>query len=145
MTMTRKQNKANSVPEMRRIKTIHFVGIGGAGMCGIAEVLLNQGYAVTGSDIRTSAVTQRLVNLGAQVFKGHRTENVETADVVVYSSAVKQDKPELVAARELGRPIIPRAEMLADLMRYRHGIAIAGTHGKTTTNRLVASIFAEPV
>ncbi len=143
MTMTRKQNKANPVPEMRRIKTIHFVGIGGAGMCGIAEVLLNQGYAVTGSDIRQSPVTQRLVNLGAQVFIGHRTENVESADVVVYSSAVNSENPELVAAREAGRPIIPRAEMLAELMRYRHGIAIAGTHGKTTTTSLVASIFAE--
>ncbi len=143
MTITHKQNKANSVPEMRRIKTIHFVGIGGAGMCGIAEVLLNQGYAVTGSDIRASAVTQRLVDLGAHVFIGHRTENVATADVVVYSSAVNPENPELVAAREAGRPIIPRAEMLAELMRYRHGIAIAGTHGKTTTTSLVASIFAE--
>ena len=143
MTEARIQKKSNSVPEMRRIKTIHFVGIGGAGMCGIAEVLLNQGYAVTGSDIKASAVTQRLVNLGAQVFIGHRTENVEKADVVVYSSAVNQENPELVAARESGRPIIPRAEMLAELMRYRHGIAIAGTHGKTTTTSLVASIFAE--
>ncbi|MDX1491231.1 MAG: UDP-N-acetylmuramate--L-alanine ligase [Pseudohongiellaceae bacterium] len=128
---------------MRRIETIHFIGIGGAGMCGIAEVLLNQGYRVTGSDIRDSAVTARLVNLGAQVFIGHAAANVENADVVVYSSAVRQDNPEMVASREIGRPIIPRAEMLAELMRYRHAIAIAGTHGKTTTTSLVASIFAE--
>ena len=137
------KSKHSPVPEMRRITTIHFVGIGGAGMCGIAEVLLNQGYAITGSDIRASAVTQRLVDLGAQVFIGHRAENVVSADVVVYSSAVKPENPELSAAREAGRPIIPRAEMLAELMRYRHGIAIAGTHGKTTTTSLVASIFAE--
>lgn len=143
MSANKKVSKHSAVPEMRRIKTIHFVGIGGAGMCGIAEVLLNQGYAITGSDIRSSAVTQRLVNLGAQVFIGHRAENVERADVVVYSSAVNPTNPELGAAREAGRPIIPRAEMLAELMRYRHGIAIAGTHGKTTTTSLVASIFAE--
>jgi UDP-N-acetylmuramate--alanine ligase len=143
MSATIKQNKSSNVPEMRRIKTIHFVGIGGAGMCGIAEVLLNQGYLITGSDIKASAVTQRLVGLGATVFIGHRAENVETADVVVYSSAVNPQNPELVEARDAGRPIIPRAEMLAELMRYRHGIAIAGTHGKTTTTSLVASIFAE--
>lgn len=143
MSATIKQNKSSNVPEMRRIKTIHFVGIGGAGMCGIAEVLLNQGYLITGSDIKASAVTQRLVGLGATVFIGHRAENVVTADVVVYSSAVNRQNPELAAAREAGRPIIPRAEMLAELMRYRHGIAIAGTHGKTTTTSLVASIFAE--
>ncbi len=138
-----KQKATAAIPEMRRIKTIHFVGIGGAGMCGIAEVLLNQGYAITGSDIKASSVTQRLTGLGAQVFIGHRAENVERADVVVYSSAVNPANPELSAAREAGRPIIPRAEMLAELMRYRHGIAIAGTHGKTTTTSLVASIFAE--
>ncbi|MCB1649050.1 MAG: UDP-N-acetylmuramate--L-alanine ligase [Gammaproteobacteria bacterium] len=143
MTAQVNKLKHSPVPEMRRIKTIHFVGIGGAGMCGIAEVLLNQGYAITGSDIRASAVTRRLVDLGAQVFIGHRAENVVHADVVVYSSAVNPENPELSAAREAGRPIIPRAEMLAELMRYRHGIAIAGTHGKTTTTSLVASIFAE--
>ena len=131
------------VPEMRRIKTIHFMGIGGAGMCGIAEVLLNQGYRVTGSDIRATEVTQRLVNLGATVFIGHRAENAAEADVVVYSSAVKADNPEMLAAQAAGKPTIARAEMLAELMRYRHGIAIAGTHGKTTTTSLVASIFAE--
>jgi len=140
MTPTLRQH---SVPEMRRIKTIHFVGIGGAGMCGIAEVLLNQGYRITGSDLKASGVTARLESLGATVFIGHRAQNVAAADVVVYSSAVNPANPELSAAREAGRPIIPRAEMLAELMRYRHGIAIAGTHGKTTTTSLVASIFAE--
>ena len=135
--------RQHSVPEMRRIKTIHFVGIGGAGMCGIAEVLLNQGYRITGSDLKASGVTARLEGLGATVYIGHRAENVATADVVVYSSAVNPANPELSAARAAGRPIIARAEMLAELMRYRHGIAIAGTHGKTTTTSLVASIFAE--
>ncbi|MDP1932705.1 MAG: UDP-N-acetylmuramate--L-alanine ligase [Gammaproteobacteria bacterium] len=143
MTNQVSQGKLYSVPEMRRIKTIHFVGIGGAGMCGIAEVLLNQGYRISGSDLKASSVTQRLVALGATVFIGHRAENIEIADVVVYSSAVNPENPELAAARVLGRPIIPRAEMLAELMRYRHAIAIAGTHGKTTTTSLVASIFAE--
>ena len=143
MTTNAKTHRLHTVPEMRRIKTIHFVGIGGAGMCGIAEVLLNQGYRITGSDLKATGVTQRLANLGAQVFIGHQAENVSAADVVVYSSAVNPANPELSAAREAGRPIIPRAEMLAELMRYRHGIAIAGTHGKTTTTSLVASIFAE--
>lgn len=131
------------VPEMRRIKTIHFVGIGGAGMCGIAEVLLNQGYRITGSDIKATAVTERLVNMGAHVFIGHDASNISAADVVVYSSAVKSDNPELQEARRTGKPTIPRAEMLSELMRYRHAVAIAGTHGKTTTTSLVASIFAE--
>ncbi|HBN14171.1 MAG: UDP-N-acetylmuramate--L-alanine ligase [Gammaproteobacteria bacterium] len=131
------------VPEMRRIKTIHFVGIGGAGMCGIAEVLLNQGYRISGSDIKSSAVTDRLDQLGATIFIGHTSSNVKDADVVVYSSAVNKENPELVAAKQNGKPIIPRAEMLAELMRYRHAVAIAGTHGKTTTTSLVASIFAQ--
>lgn len=131
------------VPEMRRIRTVHFVGIGGAGMCGIAEVLLNQGYTITGSDIRGSAVTERLASMGATIFIGHRAENIAACDVVVYSSAVRADNPELVGAKEAGKPIIPRAEMLAELMRYRHSVAIAGTHGKTTTTSLVASVFAE--
>ncbi len=130
------------IPEMRRIRTIHFVGIGGAGMCGIAEVLLNQGYNITGSDIRVSGNTDRLQGLGAQIFIGHEAGNVRLADVVVYSSAVARDNPELAMARESGKPIIARAEMLSELMRYRHGIAIAGTHGKTTTTSLLASIFA---
>ncbi|MEZ5491386.1 MAG: UDP-N-acetylmuramate--L-alanine ligase [Gammaproteobacteria bacterium] len=130
------------IPEMRRINTIHFVGIGGAGMCGIAEVLLNQGYKITGSDIRPSRNTFRLEGLGAQIFIGHKAENVDQADVVVFSSAVTAENPELMVARELGKPTIARAEMLSELMRYRHGIAIAGTHGKTTTTSLLAAIFA---
>lgn len=131
------------IPEMRRIRTIHFVGIGGAGMCGIAEVLLNQGYQITGSDIKASATTQRLEELGAKVFIGHHQNNVAQASVVVVSSAVKADNPELVAAQEMRVPVVPRAEMLGELMRYRHGIAVAGTHGKTTTTSLIASILAE--
>jgi UDP-N-acetylmuramate--alanine ligase len=130
------------IPEMRRIRTIHFVGIGGAGMCGIAEVLLNQGYKITGSDMRESGNTERLSRLGAEVFIGHQASNVARADVVVYSSAVTDKNPEMKAARKQGKPIIARAEMLSELMRYRHGIAIAGTHGKTTTTSLLASVFA---
>lgn len=141
--MTDNGSRYYQVPEMRRIKTVHFVGIGGAGMCGIAEVLLNQGYRITGSDIKASPVTERLSELGAQVFIGHAERNVEQADVVVVSSAVGKSNPELTAAKASGKPIIPRAEMLAELMRYRHAVAIAGTHGKTTTTSLVASIFAE--
>jgi UDP-N-acetylmuramate--alanine ligase len=133
----------HAVPEMRRIKTIHFVGIGGAGMCGIAEVLLNQGYSITGSDIRGSANTERLASMGATIFIGHDASNVQDADVVVYSSAIDTKNPELSAAISEGKPLIARAEMLAELMRYRHSIAIAGTHGKTTTTSIVASILAE--
>ena len=128
---------------MRRIKHVHFVGIGGAGMCGIAEVLLNQGYVVSGSDLYASEVTERLRNQGAHLFKGHACQHVEGADVVVISSAIDPDNPELHEARRLRTPVIRRAEMLAELMRYRHGIAVAGTHGKTTTTSLIASIFAE--
>ncbi|GFZ78805.1 UDP-N-acetylmuramate--L-alanine ligase [Pseudohongiella nitratireducens] len=141
--MAADQSNYYQVPEMRRIKAIHFIGIGGAGMCGIAEVLLNQGYIISGSDIKASPVTERLVGMGAEVFIGHASDNVAKADVVVYSSAVKTDNPEMLAAKEKGLPIIPRAEMLSELMRYRHAVAIAGTHGKTTTTSLVASIFAE--
>lgn len=133
----------HSIPEMRRIKTIHFIGIGGAGMCGIAEVLLNQGYRITGSDLRQSPNTQRLKKLGARIFIGHEAKNVEKADVIVHSSAIVRTNPELKAAAKSGKPLIPRAEMLAELMRYRHSIAIAGTHGKTTTTSIVASILAE--
>jgi UDP-N-acetylmuramate--alanine ligase len=135
--------KVYEVPEMRRIRRIHFVGIGGVGMCGIAEVLLNQGYEISGSDIRPSATTERLQALGAEIFIGHAESNVIRANVVVTSTAVKVDNPEVAAARELRIPIVRRAEMLAELMRYRHGIAVAGTHGKTTTTSLMASIMAE--
>ena len=131
------------VPEMRRIRNIHFVGIGGAGMSGIAEVLKNQGYEVSGSDIREGAVTDRLKSMGIEVFIGHREQNSAAADVVVVSSAVSSDNPEVSAARSRRVPIVPRAEMLAEIMRYRHGIAVAGTHGKTTTTSLIASILGE--
>jgi UDP-N-acetylmuramate--alanine ligase len=129
------------VPEMRRVRQIHFVGIGGSGMCGIAEVLLNQGYRITGSDLARSATVNRLVRLGATVFFGHAAENIIGADVVVASSAIAADNPELTAAHARRVPVVPRAEMLGELMRYRHGIAVAGTHGKTTTTSLVTSIF----
>jgi UDP-N-acetylmuramate--alanine ligase len=131
------------IPEMRRIQRIHFVGIGGAGMCGIAEVLLNTGYQISGSDMRASKVTQRLEQLGATVFIGHQQSNIGGVDVVVCSTAVNENNPEIVGAKAFRIPIVPRAEMLAELMRYRHGIAVAGTHGKTTTTSLIASIFAE--
>jgi len=128
---------------MGRVEQIHFVGIGGAGMCGIAEVLHNEGYRVTGSDITENRVVQRLQSLGITVHIGHRLENIEGADVVVRSTAVSTDNPEIIAARDNLIPVIPRAAMLAELMRFRHGIAIAGTHGKTTTTSLVSSILAE--
>ncbi|WP_130834004.1 UDP-N-acetylmuramate--L-alanine ligase [[Erwinia] mediterraneensis] len=131
------------VPEMRRVRHIHFVGIGGAGMGGIAEVLANEGYHISGSDLVPNAVTQHLTTLGATIYFHHRPENVTDASVVVVSSAVAQDNPELVAAREARIPVIRRAEMLAELMRFRHGIAVAGTHGKTTTTAMVTSIYAE--
>lgn len=130
------------VPEMRRIRRIHFIGIGGAGMSGIAEVLLNQGYEISGSDIKASNVTESLVKKGATVFIGHEAKNVFGADVVVNSSAVNSTNPEIIHARKLRIPIVRRAEMLGELMRYRHGIAVAGTHGKTTTTSLLASILA---
>ena len=134
---------ASDIPEMRRIKTIHFVGIGGAGMCGVAEVLLNQGYRITGSDLKRSNNTDRLKKMGAKIFLKHEAGNVSKADVVVYSSAINRRNPEIKAAIAQHKPLIPRAEMLAELMRYRHAIAIAGTHGKTTTTSIVASILAE--
>ena len=131
------------VPEMRRIGRIFFIGVGGVGMCGIAEVLLNQGYEVYGSDLRGGDTVQRLRERGAIVYIGHKAQQVEGADVVVCSTAIDSLNPELVYAREHRIPIVPRAEMLAELMRYRHGIAIAGTHGKTTTTSLMAAILAE--
>lgn len=126
----------------RRIKQVHFVGIGGSGMGGIAEVMVNLGYKVCGSDMQENVMTRKLSELGATVFDKHEASNVDGADVVVMSSAVKEENPEVVAAREQRIPIVPRAEMLAELMRFRYGIAIAGTHGKTTTTSLVASILA---
>lgn len=132
-----------AVPEMRRIKKIHFIGIGGSGMCGIAEVLCNQGYAISGSDIRSSKVTERLQAFGAEIFIGHDSANIKDADVVVVSTAVQDDNPELCAAQQARIPVVPRAQMLAELMRYRHGIAVAGTHGKTTTTSLLASVLGQ--
>src|SRR5690606_17125028 len=128
---------------MRRINTIHFVGIGGSGMGGIAEVLINLGYDVQGSDLKDNAVTQRLARLGARSAIGHSPENVRGADVVVDSRAVARENPEVRAALEQRIPVVPRAEMLGELMRFRYSIAVAGTHGKTTTTSLVASILAE--
>ena len=122
---------------------MHFVGIGGAGMSGIAEVLVNQGFDVTGSDLAESRTTRHLQKLGATIFRGHDASNVEGSDVLVVSSAVSEENPEVTAARELRIPVVPRAEMLAELMRFRRGIAVAGTHGKTTTTSLTASLLAE--
>ena len=133
----------NPLDPMRRVERVHFVGIGGSGMGGIAEVLLNLGYAVSGSDLRESAVTRRLAGLGARVVIGHAADNVAGAGVVVVSSAVGADNAERVEAARLHIPVIPRAAMLAELMRFRLGIAVAGTHGKTTTTSLVASVLAE--
>lgn len=125
------------------VKHIHFIGIGGVGMCGIAEVLLNLGYSVSGSDLADNVVTQRLAKMGARIHRGHAADNIASADVVVVSTAVAEDNPEMVAARDSKIPIVPRALMLAELMRLKQGIAIAGTHGKTTTTSLVASILGE--
>ncbi len=137
-------DKSNyAIPEMRRIRHIHMIGIGGTGMSGIAEVLVNLGYEVSGSDLRATAVTKRLRSKGIIVYIGHDASNLGEANVVVSSTAVDADNPEVVAAKEARVPVIPRAEMLAELMRYRHGIAVAGTHGKTTTTSLIASVFAE--
>ncbi|CAM3792768.1 UDP-N-acetylmuramate--L-alanine ligase [Rheinheimera salexigens] len=128
---------------MRRVERIHFVGIGGAGMGGIAEVLVNEGYNVSGSDIAANAVTDRLASLGVVIHFGHNASYIAGASVVVVSSAIHSDNAEVKAARELRIPVVRRAEMLGELMRFRHGIAIAGTHGKTTTTSFLASIFAE--
>lgn len=128
---------------MRTIKNIHFVGIGGSGMSGIAEVLLNQGYHVTGSDLQINAAISRLQQLGAKISLGHEAKNIGNADLVVISSAISEDNPELMTAQQARIPVLPRAQMLAELMRFHYGIAIAGTHGKTTTTSLIASILAE--
>jgi UDP-N-acetylmuramate--alanine ligase len=135
--------RGGAIPEMRRIRRIHFVGIGGAGMSGIAEVLHNQGYTISGSDIAASSVTERLESFGVKVRIGHRAENIDGVDVVVVSTAIDRSNDEIVAAMEQRIPIIRRAEMLAELMRYRHTIVIAGTHGKTTTTSLIATLMAQ--
>jgi len=131
------------IKKMRRIHCVHFVGIGGSGMSGIAEVMASLGYAVQGSDIKPSKQTLRLENQGATVFIGHAAENIRDADAVVVSSAVDETNPEVAAAREQLMPVVSRAEMLAELMRFRYSIAVAGTHGKTTTTSLIASVLAE--
>ncbi len=124
-----------------KVRHIHLVGIGGIGMSGIAELLLNLGYSVSGSDISRTEVTDHLSNLGGKIFLGHRPQNIEGADVIVFSSAVKDDNPEIAEARERSTPVIPRAEMLAELMRLKYGIAVAGAHGKTTTTSMIGSIL----
>ncbi|MDB9696029.1 UDP-N-acetylmuramate--L-alanine ligase, partial [Acinetobacter nosocomialis] len=142
-TAANQAKKLIKVPEMRRIKHIHFVGIGGAGMCGIAEVLANQGYKISGSDIKASKTTQQLEENGIKVYIGHEAENIKNANVLVVSTAIDPENPEVKAAIEQRTPIVRRAEMLGELMRYRHGIAVAGTHGKTTTTSLLTTMLAE--
>ena len=131
------------IPEMRRIQHLHFVGIGGSGMCGIAEVMHNQGYQVSGSDINDSLVTQRLQSIGIEIFIGHDSKNISNTDVVVVSSAIDRSNPEIEAALKARLPVVRRADMLGELMRYRHGIAVAGAHGKTTTTSLLTMMMAE--
>ncbi len=131
------------IKRMRRINRVHFVGIGGSGMSGIAEVMLSLGYEVQGSDIKRNAQVIRLENQGAKIFIGHHADNIHNADAVVVSSAVEDSNPEVAAAHDALMPVVPRAEMLAELMRFRYSIAVAGTHGKTTTTSLVASVLAE--
>ncbi|WP_108649254.1 UDP-N-acetylmuramate--L-alanine ligase [Dongshaea marina] len=131
------------IPEMHRVQRIHFIGIGGSGMGGIAEVLCGEGYQVTGSDLCENGVTEHLRRCGAEITIGHQAKTVEGASVVVVSTAIKQENPELAYARELRIPVVQRAEMLAELMRFRHGVAVAGTHGKTTTTSLIASVYGE--
>ncbi|MFH0930872.1 MAG: Mur ligase domain-containing protein, partial [Candidatus Zixiibacteriota bacterium] len=127
----------------KKVKKLHFVGIGGTGMCGIAEILWNLGYIVTGSDIRSSESTDRLEKLGIKIYLEHKKENVKDADVLVVSSAVKDSNPEVIFAKENKIPVIRRAEMLGELMRMKYGIGVAGTHGKTTTTSMIGHILTE--
>ncbi|MBW2000700.1 MAG: UDP-N-acetylmuramate--L-alanine ligase, partial [Deltaproteobacteria bacterium] len=124
-----------------KTKHIHLVGIGGIGMSGIAELLVNLGYEVSGSDIKESSITKRLSEMGCRIFSGHDRNNIEGADVVVYSSAVREGNPEIIEAKDRAIPVISRAEMLAELMRLKYGVAVAGAHGKTTTTSMIASIL----
>ncbi|HXV78215.1 MAG TPA: Mur ligase domain-containing protein, partial [Candidatus Polarisedimenticolaceae bacterium] len=125
----------------RKARRVHMVGIGGSGMSGIAEVLVNMGYPVSGSDLVINEATRRLKRLGARVQRGHRPQNVHDADVVVVSSAVQKDNAEVIEARRMKIPVIPRAEMLAELMRMKYGVAVGGAHGKTTTTALIAEVL----
>jgi UDP-N-acetylmuramate--alanine ligase len=140
--MTSRPTRPTSLFKTRHAAHVHFVGIGGIGMSGIAEVLLNLGYRVSGSDLKASDITRRLERLGATLFEGHRAENLIQADVVVISSAVRKDNPEVVTARQRKIPVIPRAEMLAELMRLKYAVAVAGSHGKTTTTSMVATVLS---
>ncbi|HEX8701396.1 MAG TPA: UDP-N-acetylmuramate--L-alanine ligase [Myxococcaceae bacterium] len=140
--MTKASGKPQSLFKTRHAAQVHFVGIGGIGMSGIAEVLLNQGYRVSGSDLKGSDITRRLASMGATIYEGHKAANLVQADVVVISSAVKKDNPEVVAARQRKIPVIPRAEMLAELMRLKYAVAVAGSHGKTTTTSMVATVLS---
>ncbi len=142
MVSAMQSNMAVSLPAMGRIRRMHFVGIGGAGMGGIAELVHNLGYEVTGSDLSKNSMVRRLQAMGVEVHQGHDASNVENSDVLIVSSAIQSDNPELIFAHKNHIPVVPRAEMLAELMRFRYGIAIAGTHGKTSTTSLVASILA---
>ena len=142
-TQLKQPTPARLYTTMRRIRHIHFIGIGGVGMCGIAEVLHNLGYVVSGSDLHANVNTERLMASGVRCYSGHAAEHIQGADAVVISTAVPADNVEMLAAKALRIPIVPRAEMLAELMRYRYGIAVAGTHGKTTTTSLIATLLAE--
>jgi len=139
---TQRPARTTSLFKTRHAAHVHFVGIGGIGMSGIAEVLLNLGYRVSGSDLKASDITRRLANLGATLFEGHRADNLVHADVVVISSAVRKDNPEVLTARQRKIPVIPRAEMLAELMRLKYAVAVAGSHGKTTTTSMVATVLS---
>ena len=140
MTLRRIGTRSDLMQVYRRV---HFVGIGGTGMCGIAEVLHNLGFEVSGSDLGDNATTRRLAAMGIRVERGHASEFLGDADAMVVSGAIKSDNPELLAAKSRRIPVVPRAEMLGELMRFRQGIAVAGTHGKTTTTSLIASVLAE--